>query len=67
MTEFTMEPVLDHDNAEDFLDAFRSALPALDVAGGRVLIDCARVKSCDYTGLSALLMARRLAGEAARG
>lgn len=79
MTELLVEPIpgddgagvagltvrgeLDHDNADDFLDAFRSALPGLRADGDRVLIDCAEVRSCDYSGLSALLMARREAGK----
>ncbi|MEY9932202.1 anti-anti-sigma factor [Catenulispora sp. GP43] len=79
MTELAVEPilgddgatvlglsvrgVLDHDNAEEFLEAFRAALPHLREAGGDVRIDCADVHSCDYAGLSALLMARREAAE----
>lgn len=79
MSELTVEPIigedgasvagltvsgeLDHDNAEDFLEAFRSALPTLQSADGRVMVDCGQVRSCDYAGLSALLMARREAAD----
>ncbi|MEY9886498.1 anti-anti-sigma factor [Catenulispora sp. MAP5-51] len=55
--------VLDQDNAEEFLEAFRTALPNLRAAGSDIRIDCADVRSCDYAGLSALLMARREAAE----
>ncbi|GAA2010569.1 hypothetical protein GCM10009839_00610 [Catenulispora yoronensis] len=54
---------LDHDSAEEFLDIFRTLLPGLRAAGDRVLIDCAHLRACDYSGLAALLMARRETAE----
>ncbi|MEW2547310.1 STAS domain-containing protein [Streptomyces sp. NPDC047002] len=53
---------LDHETADELVDAVR-ARPAL-AAPGELRLDCAQPASCDSTGLSALLMVRRLTAAA---
>ncbi|MCA1218352.1 STAS domain-containing protein [Streptomyces sp. 8L] len=49
---------LDHETAGELLDAVRAHLPGSGPEGLR--LDCGGLADCDSTGLSALLMARRL-------
>ncbi|WP_424212898.1 STAS domain-containing protein [Streptomyces sp. BI20] len=55
---------LDHDTAEPLRQALSAAIDA--ASGARLLVDCARLRFCDSTGLNVLLRAR-LAAEEAHG
>ncbi|MET7460719.1 STAS domain-containing protein [Nonomuraea sp. NPDC005501] len=54
---------LDHTTAQEFLEAVTAALTGSG-APRELRIGCAGLRLCDSSGLSALLVARRRAGEA---
>ncbi|MEV7795768.1 STAS domain-containing protein [Streptomyces sp. NPDC087512] len=54
---------LDYDSADELLHAARDVLTAAPVPRA-LLLDCERLTTCDSMGLSTLLMAERIAGDA---
>ncbi|WP_190344545.1 STAS domain-containing protein [Streptomyces venezuelae] len=60
-TVLALSGELDHDTAAPLREVLEAVLGEAGPDGGRLLVDCARLRFCDSTGLNLLLRARQTA------